>query len=383
MYRISATLALLSLAACWSPPPASRRFALTPTVILSEVLSDPTVTGSNEYVELQCTPGADLSSYWFVIVEGDLNNAAPNERGLVKIRLPLTGISCGANGFVVLQKGGVYDEVATATYANDFFSSNLENGSQTYMITDVDPGAGTDLDGTDNDGVINDTTFPSHIIDCIAFVDEDASDRAYCPAVLYVTDTTGAISRFAGTTTTNPESWYFGDVKDADPNPHYTYDPPSVSANFPAGAQLTPGAANATDPSPPDLAGDFSTPSADLASSASADLTGAPADDLTGVAPTDDLTGVAPTDDLTGVAIDEDLAEPPVDAPDLRRARDLTAALDLTEEPPVDAPDLSDGTPTGRDKGGCDCSTPPGPPDPAALFAAAGLLAILRRRRRA
>ncbi len=383
MYRIFATLALLSLAACWSPPPASRRFALTPTVILSEVLSDPTVTGNNEYVELQCTPGADLSSYWFVIVEGDLNNSAPNERGLVKIRLPLTGISCGANGFVVLQKGGVYDEESMATYADDFFSADLENGSQTYMITDLDPGAGTDLDGTDNDGVLNDATFGSHIIDCIAFVDEDTSDRAYCPAVPNVTDTTGAISRFAGTTTTNNESWYFGDVKDADPDPHYTYDPPSVSANFPAGAQLTPGSANATDPSPPDLAGDFSMPSTDLATGAAADLTGgAPADDLTGAGPTDDLVGAGPTDDLVGGTVDEDLAEPTT-APDLRRPRDLAAPTDLTEEPPADAPDLADGTTTGRDKGGCDCSTPPGPPDPAALFAAAGLLAILRRRRHA
>lgn len=397
MNKNFASLALLSLglvACSRTADPIARHFALTPTVIISEILSDlPMTDNNNEFVELQCTPGASLASYWFVIVEGDINNSAPNDPGRVTFAKQLTGIACGSNGFVVLQRGGVYDGVVGATYADNFFTDELQNGSQTYMILDTAIAVDTDLDGTDNDGVINDTTLASHIIDSVAMLDGTVGDRAYSPAVLNAADNTAAIARFAGTTDSSTVSWFWGDAIDrmAGSGTDFGYGT-SVSGNFPTGAELTPGEGNSVSPTldllpgpPVDLAGVLP----DLTTTPVADLTGVEQDlttgkqqdlteqDLTGVE--QDLTGVE--QDLTGGPVDEDLATPE-ELPDLKKAADLKKPADAAgnEDGGTASDDLSTGG--GRDRdAGCSCDTT-GTPSNGGFGLILGLVALASVQRR-
>lgn len=393
MNKNFASLALFSLGliACSRNPidPIARHFALTPTVIISEILSDlPSTDNNNEFVELQCTPSVSLNDYWFVIVEGDMNNSAPNERGRVAFAKQLTGITCGSNGFVVLQRGGVYDGVVGATYVDDFFTDELQNGSQTYMIVDTAVTVGTDLDGTDNDGVIDDATFASHIIDSVAMLDGNADDRAYSPAVLNAADDTGAIARFAGTTDTSTASWFWGDVIDrmAGSGTDFGYGT-SVSGNFPAGAELTPGEANSVSPTldllpgpPVDLAGvqlDLTSPPAPDLAGVAQDLTTNPQEDLTGVE--QDLTGVE--QDLTGV--EQDLTAPE-ELPDLKKPSDLKKPADAANNTDGDTTTADLSTGTGRDRdAGCSCDTT-GTPSNGGFGLILGLVALasVQRRRR-
>lgn len=370
-------VALLSpqLIACSSPAPsaAARHFALSPTVILSEVLFDPPGTDSNnEYVELQCTPSVALDAYWLVILEGDYNNSAPTERGTIWFAKALTGITCGSNGFVILQLGTVHDGVAGTTYVDNFFTQNLQNGTQTLWLlqTDTFSDANNDLDDND-DGVIDDSTLLPKIVDSVAVSDGYVDDLTYSPALLVKSGVDiDAISRFAGTTDTSAASWYFGSVKGPSP---FTYDTNSVSDNFPPGGTLEPGTANTVSPTLDLTAG----PPADLVGS-SADLVGSGGDLTTGGSADLGAGGADAATTNDAATASDDLAEPPA-GPDLRRPRDLGKAPDLDESGTASPPDLrSGGSTSGADRRR-GCSTVGGAPDPAALLLL--LLALPRRRR--
>lgn len=212
-------------------------------VQINEVLADPPLTDDNkEFVELRCNPGLALDPYWFVIVDGDVIDNQPNAVGVVKFKKKLTGITCGATGLVVLQRGGVYDGVVGTTYVDEFFTNNIENGSQTYLLVESATLAATDIDA-DNDGVIDDATVLASTVDSVAVLDGTAGDRAYSTAILSGVEV-DAISRFAGRSARSASSWYFGEVA----GPPYAYALPNVSASFPAGGTLSPGLANTAAP---------------------------------------------------------------------------------------------------------------------------------------
>lgn len=216
----------------------------TPTKVwLSEVLADPPGTdGNNEFIELRCEPNLSLTPYWFVIVDGDTINGQPTNPGKVLFKKKLTGITCGAGGYVVLQRGGVYDEVATTTYVEGFYES-LQNGAQTYLIVENDTFDPTDVDNND-DGTIDDAPWVAKVVDSVAVSDGDVGDKAYSNVVLSGA-AVHAIARFSNRPERAAASWYFGAVK-TNPNapPSFIYDLGAVSPNFPAGGALTPGAAN-------------------------------------------------------------------------------------------------------------------------------------------
>lgn len=356
----------LVFAACSSrsDDAAARRFALSPTVIFSEILFNPPgADNNNEFIELQCTPSVALDGYWLVNIEGDWSMSDANARGAIVFAKKLTGVTCGSNGFVVVQLGSVYDGVTGTTYVNKFLTDNIQNGTQTWWIwqgdTFSDPNG--DLDD-DNDGVIDDASLLAGVVDSVAISDGYVDDKTYSPATL-VLDPLNAISRFAGTTDTSAASWYGGSVKGPSP---FTYDTTNVTANFPGGGTLSPGAANSASavldliaPPPVDLAG------ADLVTTSSADLAGA---DLAG-ATTADLAGGAPADDLTS-ATPSDLKKAP---------SDLSKAADLVEVG-TDTPDLKKvSTGTDQDRG---CAIAgPGTLDPSLVLALLGALALVRRRR--
>lgn len=213
---------------------------------INEILADPPGTdGNNEFVELKCQPGLALDPYWFVVADGDQASNDASLPGKVTLKKKLTGVVCGASGFVILQRGGVYDGVAGTTYADAFFpnSTNLENGSQTYLLIQADTFDATDVD-VDDDGIL-DAAVAAGVVDSVAMLDGTAGDEAYSPAVLAGNDDTAALSRFADAAAIEAASWYFGLVKGPSP---YTYDTSDVSASFPAGGTLSPGAANSPKP---------------------------------------------------------------------------------------------------------------------------------------
>ena len=216
-----------------------------PSVSFSELLVDPPGTdGGNEFLELRCTPSTALDAYTLLIIEGDFNAASPTARGQISVQKALTGISCGSNGLVVLQLNSVYDGVAGTTYANDFFSTNIQNGTQTLALITGGPIADTDLDD-DDDGVIDDGAVTAAFVDSVAFTDGFATDRTYAATVIVLASNADAATRFDGPWDPSLAGWYFGSVMGPSP---FVYDLTEVSVNFPAGGTLSPGAMNSARP---------------------------------------------------------------------------------------------------------------------------------------
>lgn len=318
-------LASISLLACSPLPPSARSYALTGTVQLSEILfNPPSANDNNQFIELKCTPGAALDAYGLIIIEGDDSTTA-EVRGRVDLAKALTGVTCGASGFVVLQESTVYSGVTGTTYV-DFLSAPLEIGTQTVLLVQMAsyPSLGTDLDVGD-DGVLDDTSLLAKIVDSVAIKDSGATDLTYATPVIaddgYFVQ---AISRFDGTIGTAAVNWYAGEVVSTSTDmalgtiaPPFFYDAANnqVSANFPASGTLSPGEGN-TVSDVLDLAG---VPSTDQATSTPPDLTiGPPSDqDLAGQSP--DLK--KPRDLAGDPTIEEDLAGSEEPAPDMKRRR--------------------------------------------------------------
>jgi len=209
-------------------------------VMLNEILvNPPNGNTKSEFVELRCTPGMALSSHYFVILDGDFINNAPATRGKILVSKRLSG-NCGTNGLVLLQEDTQYGGVAGTTYLAGSFS-NLEGGSQTYLLIDsaadlaLPVGAFLDANA---DGIIDDAALRAKVGDSLSVDDGSAQDLDYSPAVLSAAFTIQGQARFPGTSTTSAANWYFGSVVGAPA----AYG--SKSPNFPAGGALTPGAAN-------------------------------------------------------------------------------------------------------------------------------------------
>lgn len=323
----SALLALSSLPlfACSPIAPSARSFALEGTVQLSEVLiNPPSANDNNQFIELKCTPNAALDAYGVLIIEGDVSSTA-EVRGRVDLAKALTGVTCGASGFVVLQESTVYSGVTGTTYV-DFLSAPLEIGTQTILLVQMAtfPSLGTDLDVGDN-GVLDDTTLASKIVDSVAINDGDAMDLTYATPVIsddgYFVQ---AISRFEGTTGTSAANWYAGQVVSTSTDmalgtiaPPFFYDSANnnVSANFPAGGTLSPGEANTVS----DVLDLSAGPSTDQASAPPPDLAGPPPadEDLAGQTSSPDLK--KPRDLAGDPTIEEDLAGSEQPPPDMKR----------------------------------------------------------------
>ncbi len=177
---------------------------------------------SAEYVELLGPPSTSFSNLTIVVLEGDL--AGATGVGVIDVALPVT--STDASGFFV-----------TTMMANVF-----ENSSQTLLLVkDFTGVVGTDLDAND-DGTL-DTQPWAEIVDAIAVLDADATDKTYAAAVLAPTFdgstfTVGGASRTAATDTDSPADWTRNDF-DGEGLPF------GVAGTALAGEAVnTPGAAN-------------------------------------------------------------------------------------------------------------------------------------------
>lgn len=118
-------------------------------------------TDVNEYVEIKAAPGADLSSYRLVVLEGDNGS---NRGAVTAILTPGTANAAG--------------------YWVSNFLTTLQNGTQSLLLVRNPSGLtnGADLD-TNDDGVLDSTPWAA-IEDAVAINDGGAGDLTYAGAAV-------------------------------------------------------------------------------------------------------------------------------------------------------------------------------------------------------
>lgn len=230
-------------------------------VLLNEIEADPPVQVGDrcQYVELKGAPNSTIpSGFWFISINSDASNF-----GFLNAAVPLEGAQFGSNGILVLDNtnGGdcpnrAFDANATVfTYFNPLTLGQTSEGF--YIVsTNVNLVPGTDLD-TNDDGIvdINDPALAKmrlngdsfSFVDGINFVFNPDEQYIYGPGPNLVEtllgDVPDAATRFPGNDSANSAAaWYSGELASS-PEETVEYTAP-LSANFPAGGMLTPGAAN-------------------------------------------------------------------------------------------------------------------------------------------
>lgn len=136
----------------------------------------------SKYVERQMRP---LTNVYLLTIEGD-----GNDPGDVNEVIDLTGLTTGANGYLVLlTTGNAYDANSLvnpqANNAYDLTDGDLEGQSYTFMlIQSATPPSDSDDIDSDDDGIPDGSPYDTWtILDSIALLkDNDASGQAYCYA---------------------------------------------------------------------------------------------------------------------------------------------------------------------------------------------------------
>jgi hypothetical protein len=147
---------------------------------LNEIRIDNTGTDSDEYIELQGTPGQSLSGY-FVVGIGDASGSGLG--GGIDMVLDLSPYSIQADGYLAIHDS---DDAALPNgtcggYDIVNLTMNIENSdNMTFLLVNGWTFGGTDVD-TDDNGVI-DGPYYSQLIDSVGLVlDLAAGDLLYSP----------------------------------------------------------------------------------------------------------------------------------------------------------------------------------------------------------
>ena len=278
--------------------------------LINEVLANVSVVGGGsdetdrEYVELIGTPGASLSGYYFVVFEGqeeeaggtDPDGAGPlvaTGSGVADLVVDLSGQTFGSNGLLVLRP--TTWDYSSAAGSNELIVpdlgtlNGLEDDSQTYALvrSSVAPVQGTDYDvvgnyvGAARDavdsplgeiGLLDVAPFTSggaaQIVDSVSVFNGGSDrDRAIVTGDLglpgvHVHQPTrtlssadnvasDAVSRLEGNFLPNTiGAWFNGDITDQEADDfgvdviEYLNGTTQISAVAPDGSVLTPGAPN-------------------------------------------------------------------------------------------------------------------------------------------
>ena len=211
----------------------------TSGVLLNEIFVNNPGTDSNlEFVEILGTPSSQLTDIWLLEIDGDGFAA-----GTVDNAQNLSSISTGSNGLVLLGDGYATSTpwgaaISSSTTLANLDGGTMENGSVTFMLVQGFTGAFEDDLDTNNDGQF-DTTPWTTILDGFGWTDGGASDYVYVASSLVQGDghPDAATRIFGDDQSDSFSSWFNGDITGT-----VTYQ--NGSANLPAGAVLTPGAAN-------------------------------------------------------------------------------------------------------------------------------------------
>lgn len=225
---------------------------IVPAVYLSELnVNPPSATDvPYEYVELRGDPNTSLSNLSFVAIEGSVASAV--DRGTANVVINLNTRKLGSNGLLIIKSpSGGFTGIPSATTVVtesllNTLPGGLSNGAQTYMLilSSTPLSVGTDYD-SNNDGLLE---LPSgaRIVDSVGWSDSLPDSLVYGGATLtQVSGVPDAATRFPDNdSASSSAAWYNGDLLGTNAD-SVTYNPAVASANLPAGAVLTPGAANA------------------------------------------------------------------------------------------------------------------------------------------
>lgn len=216
--------------------------------IRSVLMNPPGTDEGLEYFEITGTAGASLTNMYFIAIEGDGNGS-----GTIDLVLSLGTLSLGSNGLLLWRDANtvILPAPSAETTVNVLNFTDIENGSNTFMIVQANtaPTVGTDLD-TNNDGTF-DVTLPwTSVLSAVSVVENDgANNYAFAdevggtvvgPYVGYNPD----FVAFDGT------QWVAGDILGSGSGP-YTVDPTRNNISGTYAATLTPG--NTTSPLPVSL----------------------------------------------------------------------------------------------------------------------------------
>lgn len=216
--------------------------------IRSVLMNPPATDDGLEYFEITGTAGTALTNLYFIAIEGDGNGS-----GSIDLVLSLGTLSLGSNGLLLWRDANtvILPAPSAETTVNVSNFTDIENGSNTFMIVQANtaPTVGTDLD-TNNDGTF-DVTLPwTSVLSAVSVVENDgASNYAFAdevggtvvgPYVGYNPD----FVAFDGT------QWVAGDILGSGSGP-YSVDPTRNNISGTYAATLTPG--NTTSPLPVSL----------------------------------------------------------------------------------------------------------------------------------
>lgn len=209
-----------------------------------------------EFVELRGAASTTLLNVYLISVEGSGNAA-----GTVDQVINVSGGIIGPNGILIVKAnsgGFIPEDAATGIRGNASFDVGglgIESDSNTVFLIYAPPGSALPTEGIDidpaNGGTLNlDPTLV--VLDSIAWLDGDAGDIGYGGAVVGPTPNTSAgdgpdaLARLDGDVDAfDPAAWFFGNLVTTGSLQSQTeFNSGQVSANFPSGGRLTPGAAN-------------------------------------------------------------------------------------------------------------------------------------------
>jgi hypothetical protein len=252
--------------------------------LINEVLANvstsatqPTDETNREYIELVGTPGASLNGYQFVIFNGVENRSggtAGAAVGIADLVIDLSGQSFGSNGLLVITPTAwAYNaDAGTNVFATAALDGNggvIKDSSQTYALikTPTPLVQGTDYDtvGTYESsasfavgsgvGILDQLPAGAQLIDTVGVVQGGSGNRDRIATLnvpgIHIHEPIGngnvtpdAITRRLGDHTPNSIGpWYDGEIEKPNVPLVYAADP-KRNVVTPAGAQLTPGAAN-------------------------------------------------------------------------------------------------------------------------------------------
>ena len=221
-------------------------------VLLNEIEVNPPTAADQpyEYIELRGSDDASLAGYQVLVVDGDGGGEGFVDQ-VVDLNTACDDDVCtlGQNGLAIVKAPSTGHAVPVATTLIGDLQlgtngSGIENGTVSILLV-AGPVLfleGTDYDAND-DGVLE---LPPGValIDAVGWTDGDSSDLVYGGVSLLGGGAPpDAATRFAGNDTPLAASaWYHGDLSGNQNSMAYDLD--QVSANFPVGGRLTPGARN-------------------------------------------------------------------------------------------------------------------------------------------
>jgi hypothetical protein len=211
-------------------------------------INPPGADAPAEYLEVAGEPSCWLTNLWVVLIAGH-----PDDNpGLVGWAANLSGQRLGANGLLWLgATNHPYGALppATAQYLLSAFSTNggiLPNKTTTYLLLAM-PGTITPGEDWDrgNNGVLEGLPPLAQVLDSVAISGGNTNAVVYSPAVLQLpAGTPDAATRWPGNTEpSSAGAWFYGQLYGTAAE-SLEYDITRVSASFPLGAMLTPGAPN-------------------------------------------------------------------------------------------------------------------------------------------